>query len=130
MMGLSVTITPAMVKEVINTDLTDEEIEGFIASAIVMFSQYLGSSVIPNGLQVEILKYLAAHFLSMREDSTRTTLVEEKIGDASRKWEAPGSFSGSDGLNSTRWGQTAVMLDPTRILANLVKNAPPSLVCA
>jgi hypothetical protein len=130
MMGLSVTITPAMVREIINTDLTDEEIEVFIASAIVMFSQYLGSSVIPNGLQVEILKYLAAHFLSMREDSTRTTLVEEKIGDASRKLEATESFSGSGGLNSTRWGQTAVMLDPTRILANLGKIAPPSLVCA
>jgi hypothetical protein len=113
-------INPTLVKEVIQTRLTDDEIESDIASALVMYRNFLGGSSIPSDLQVEIERYLAAHFVSLKDASTRVD--SEKIGDAAVEYSKLGKEG--TGLKSTRWGQTAIDFDPTGILGRL-GNIPP-----
>ena len=129
-MGLDVTVTPQMVKEIIKTGLKDSEIEGYISSATVMFTQYLQPEVIPNGLQIEIIKYITAHLIAVMvpSDTLTSVIIEEKIGDASKKWAKKDDVvSNGICLDSSRWGQMAIMLDPSRVLGGLGKNAPPRL---
>lgn len=111
------TVSPAMVREVISTTLTDVEIEGNIASALVLYRNNLESKGLAEDLQVEIKRYLAAHYVSLRDITTR--VQEEKIGDASATYVDAGNGASKEGLKSTSWGQTAISFDPTGVLSRL-----------
>lgn len=121
-MSTGVTINPKLVRDVINTHLTDEDIEGEISSALVLYRNYLGSKGLANDLQIEIKRYIAAHFVSLKDPTTR--IDEEKIGDASVKYSKIGHDETYTGLMSTRWGQAAILFDPTGILKHLGGTAP------
>jgi len=114
------TITPRMVREIITTDVSDGELEGLIAGALVLYRSHLGSRAVPNDLQIEMKRNLAAHMVALRDPSTRIT--QEKIGDAAVTYgDSPGQGTDTTGLMSTRWGQMAITLDPTGILSRLGK---------
>jgi hypothetical protein len=57
--------------------------------------------------------WLAAHFAAI----TEAQLSQETIGDATDKIESKVDL----GLNVTRWGQQALALDPTGVLASSAK---------
>lgn len=121
-MSTGITINPKLVREIINTQLKDSEIEGTISSALVLYRNYLSNKNIASDLQLEIKRYLAAHFVSLMDPSTRVD--KEKIGDASIEYSKIGQDETYTGLMSTRWGQTAVMFDPTGILKH-ISGTPP-----
>jgi len=118
-------ITPFLVKEVIDTKLDNSSIEGAISTALTLYRNYLGSRSLDSALAVEIKRYLAAHFVSILDPSV--TVYEEEIGDASVKYGVVEKNAGSQGgVLSSRWGMTAVALDPTGILKSL-GSIPPRL---
>ena len=112
-----VEIVPKMVREVIDTELTDKQINGVISTA----SKTIETKVLPAadrqgitldpGLQVEIARWLAAHYVSIRDSTTK--ISKEKIGDA----EVDYYIETSKG--SSRWLVEAQNLDPTKALLGL-----------
>lgn len=136
-MALTVVISPSHVREVIQTSYTDAEIEGLIATAVALFKSRLGSSYYDPDVQVEILRWLTAHYISVRGSQSEVTnasggpVVEEKIGDASVKYASSSSsyFSSSSSatmmnLKTTFYGQQAISLDHTGRLSNLGGKPP------
>lgn len=123
-MPVGMTVNPNLVREIIKTKLTDDDIEGEISSALVLYNFNLGSSSIPNDLQLEIKRYIAAHFVSLRDQTTR--IDSEDLGDAKTTYSKVGQDPSYFGLMSTRWGQAAIVFDPTGILRTL-GHAPPAM---
>ena len=113
-------VTPPMVREVIQTILTDLDIEGSIVSSTSLYDNYLAGKTIASTIKLEIIRYTAAHFVSLRDASTRASSIEETIGDATIKLSNSDSWVGkASGLKSTRWGQTAILFDPSGIYSRL-----------
>ncbi len=102
-------ITDDEVKAIIDTDLTD--LVPFIAAAHVIVSEELTGKGMSVSRLTEIERWLAAHFVAMREDSAR--LSGKEVGDAQY------TFGGELGeeLKFTRFGQQALLLDSSGILA-------------
>ena len=136
-MSFKVMITPAYVREVINTSLTDDEINGLISAAVAMVNTALNGCSIANETMTEIQRWLAAHFIAIKGSlssvgSSTAGIVEEKIGDASVKYADSTKTSYTTttsmaNLKSTMWGQTAISFDPTGRLAS-IGGKPPRIV--
>lgn len=136
-MSLTAMITPPSVREVINTSLTDAELNGLIAAAETLVKSRLSGVFVDADVQVEIVRWVAAHFVSIRGSQTTVTsssatIKEEKLGDAKVKYgtsERNSSISNNklSSLKSTFWGQTAISFDPTGSLDNL-GGKPPRVV--
>ena len=110
-------VSATEVKEIIETDICDDTIIGnFIDTAHTYVEEHLvgGDCEQSDAILKKIEMYLAAHFLSITDEGG--ALKFSKLGDASEAYDT-GNFG--DGLNSTRFGQTAVMLDACGILAGL-----------
>lgn len=91
--------------------LTASELQVFIDDASAHVTEKLGSNTTEANLKI-VEKWLAAHLASMKEQR----ISKSRIGDTEFTYE--GAFSES-GLNSTRYGQMAIALDPTgRLRAN------------
>lgn len=128
-------ITPTEVRGIIDTDLSNENIEEFISTAHLMVTRFLANRGVTDDLQAEIKKYIAAHLIgaSLKDKNVSSgAVLEEKIGDASVRYRDASSVSGRSSfslsdLRSTRWGQTAIMLDPSGVLGKLGL-APPRMV--
>ncbi len=102
-------ITDDEVKAIIDTDLTD--LVPFIAAAHVIVSEDLTGKGMTVSRLTEIERWLAAHFVAMREDGARLTDVETGDGQY--------TFGGELGqeLKFTRYGQQALLLDNSGTLA-------------
>lgn len=122
-MGSTSTVNPQLVEEIITTVLSNDEIEGAISSASVLYRKYLETKNIEPYLELEIKRWLAAHFVSLKDPTTRVD--KEKIGDASVEYSKIGQDSSYIGLKATRWGQQAIIFDPTGVLKNL-DGIPPT----
>jgi len=108
-------VEPHEVKEVIDTVRVD--IEPFITAANSLVTDVLGGKGLSTKRLKEIERWLAAHFLSQAgTDKTAGQVVEEQIGDTRRRFS---ETQISDNLSSTRYGQTALMLDTLGLLAGL-----------
>jgi len=108
-------VSASQVKEIIDTTLNDGIILGnMIDTAHLYTNTHLSSAGHTDDILEKIELYLAAHFVAITEEGG--ALESQKMGDATDEWET--SHLGS-GLASTRYGQTAVMLDTTGILANV-----------
>lgn len=118
-----ISVTPEMVKNVVvGTTLTDPQIEGCISTATMLVAENLRGEGISDNVMTEITLYLSAHYLSLRDKATRIT--EEKIGDAEVKYSKSNQYKGYTQLDTTEWGATALMLDPTGVLLSLGKKQP------
>ncbi len=102
-------ITQDEVKVIIDTDLTD--LTPFIAAAHIIVSEDLKNKGFTNRRLTEIERWLAAHFVAMREDGAR--LTGKEVGDAQYTF---GGELGED-LKFTRYGQQALVLDTSGTLA-------------
>jgi len=105
------------VKEIVNTEVCDDTLVGnFIDTAHTYVETHLVGTECQNSEAIlkKIEMYLAAHFLSITDEGG--TLKYTKLGDAAEAYDT-GNFG--EGLNSTRYGQTAIMLDACGILAGL-----------
>jgi len=101
------------VKEVIGTNIVDSTIQGsFIDTAHVFVDTHLLSAGHSEEMLTKIELYLAAHFVALTEE--RGGLTGEKVGDASEFF----SNVYKAGFNATRYGQIALTLDTSGILAS------------
>lgn len=95
------------VKTIIQTTLSDSEVDRFIQTANRYVDDRLGSSGLSSEILEEIELYLSAHFLAMREEYGG--LDRQTLGDGTD------SYKGTAGTNLgwTRYGQQAMALDST-----------------
>jgi len=104
--------TAVDVKAIIKTKLTESEVTPYVTSANILVTQALGSSGLSDDVLTEIERWVAAHMIAVTKTRQAT---DEKAGTASVK------YSGQYGANlsSTTYGQMALTLDTTGILATL-----------
>ena len=123
-MSVKSSVSPKLVRGVINTSLTDQEIESSIATAISIYTYKTSRDNIPNDLTIEVTRFLAAHFVSLKDPTTRPK--SDKLGDATIEYSQNESNLG-EGFLSTVWGQTAAAIDPTgKLLGGIT--VPPRCV--
>lgn len=103
---MAVRVTNDEVKVVIDTSLTDLTAFILVASQQVDRISGLGTAVLK-----EIERWLAAHFVSIRDKRTS----KDNVGDSSHTYEGKTGM----GLEFTRYGQQAKLLDTTGTLAKL-----------
>lgn len=106
-------VTGAEVKEIIDTSLSASDIGPFIEAATLLVTKRLSGAGLGADLLKEIERWLAAHFVSMRDQRVSS----RKLGDASDTYQGQTGM----GLDYTSFGQQAKMLDPTGNLAKLGK---------
>lgn len=109
-------ITEAEVKEIIDTSITSGLVAFIAAASSIVEDELLGKGLSTTRLK-EIERYLAAHFVSIR-DTSQGQIVSEKIGDAQINYK---QFGEARALNSSRYGQQAMFLDTSGTLASIGK---------
>ena len=114
--------TEAMVKQIIDTDLTDEQVTPFLAVANKMVTDLLSGESYSTEMLLEIERWLAAHFVSVRDPQ----VTQEKIGDVQATYEGKTGM----GLKSTRYGQQAIEIEHHGILAQVASGKRPAEVKA
>jgi hypothetical protein len=94
------------VKEIIDSDLTDQQINAFINMAYYATLPLVGNLTRCGGGDAlcEIQKLLAAHFLTMFE---RQTTQESVAGE----WSVSYMGKAGEGYKSSLYGQNALMMD-------------------
>ncbi|MDE8535464.1 hypothetical protein PZC41_14240, partial [Staphylococcus aureus] len=97
-------------KQIFDTDLTAAELLPFIRTANVMVTQHL--SALPAPILHEIELYLSAHYATVIDPRAK----QEKIGN-----EYAVTYQGETGMGfqATHYGQIALSLDTSNILATL-----------
>ena len=103
--------TEAEVKEIIDTDLTVEQVAPFLTTANVLVTDIVAGEGYDANLLGEIEKWLAAHLIIARD----SRVAKEKIGDADVTYQ--GKFG--EGLKATAYGQQVLMLDHHKKFAEL-----------
>jgi len=102
------------VREIIETDLTDAQINAFVNIAYNVTRLISGSLGSCGGSSMEctIMELLAAHFITLREGSAKS----ESVGG---EWSI--TYRGSDGLglDASLYGQNAKAIDCSGKLAKL-----------
>jgi hypothetical protein len=98
-------VTYLEVKDIIDTDLTEAQINAFIRSANLMVTNRLTSLIVSADLLKDIELWLSAHFVAIRDPRQKSV----SIGSAST------SFHGNSGmgLDFTPYGQQVKLLDYT-----------------
>ena len=104
-------VKPIEVKQIIDTDLSNPNIDAFILSANITVTAILGSDTVVTAAQLkEIERWLTAHLIA---SSKERQAQAEKVDDASITY----SGKTGDGLKSTSFGQQVLMLDTTGKIA-------------
>ena len=114
---MSALIVADDIRAVYSTDLGDPALQPFIDIAVALTDAQL---VLPSALLKEVQRYLAAHFLFVKETGVHASLRTEDVSEtftASRK---------NPGLADSRWGATAMMLDTSGVLTALSKDMLPA----
>jgi len=111
---VSARVSASQVKEVIETSLADSVV---LASMINTANVYIDTHLLTAGHSASILErielYLAAHIVALTEE--RGSLKGGMFGDSSEFL----SDVYSEGFRATRYGQMALTLDTSGILAKL-----------
>ena len=111
---MGIRVTGDEVKAIIDTELTAAQVDPFIEAASAMVDYYLSGKLSNTTLLRNIEKWLAAHLIAAgpdpREQEVRIGTVEVNLEGRT-----------TTGLGFSRYGQQAMMLDPTGTLKNLGK---------
>lgn len=91
-------------------DLTDAVIESIINSASIMLDNLFANQTIATALLTEIERWVSAHMIA---STVLRQTIDQGAGGAYEKY--PGAFG--SGLTSTTYGQIALALDSTGLLA-------------
>lgn len=115
-------VTEGEVKQIINTELTEEEITPFLRSANLLVTKLLSEEGYGSDLLEDIEKWLAAHFVAIRDPQ----VSKEKIGDVDATYQGKTGL----GLNHTSYGQQVMILDIHGKLAQISESKGPAEVKA
>jgi hypothetical protein len=91
---------------------TNRDTTPFIQSAELLVSEVLASVTLSPARKDFIIKYMAAHFVWVTETSS---LVAKDVGSTKEVYRTYADKS--SGLSASRYGQSAIMLDPSGLLA-------------
>lgn len=108
-------LTVEDVRAIIDTDLLDDAIVAYMDSTIVMVTELFAEKNISDALRKEITRWLTAHAIAITKERMAT---EEEAGGARVKYAS--NFSGRS-LNSSPYGQQAMIIDTTDTLNDAVK---------
>ncbi len=107
-------VTADGVKTVIETSIKDEDVTAhMIHTANLFVDTHLLSENHSEPILTEIEKYLAAHLVALTEEKGGVT--RSKMGDADESY----ANVFDTGFRSTRYGQMAITLDTSGVLARL-----------
>ena len=110
---MALRVTTNEVKAIIETSLVD--LDPFITSANTFINAILADEIsagnISSALLSELEKWLAAHFVAIRDPQVKS----EKLGDAQATYRGKEGM----GLRATTYGQQALALDSTGLLAQV-----------
>ncbi|TXH42042.1 MAG: hypothetical protein E6Q97_36495 [Desulfurellales bacterium] len=107
---MAMAISDSDVKAIIDTE---RDTSPFITTAqLIVDEDLIGNSMSTERLD-QIVLYLAAHFVCVTEE--RGGVTRSRLGDADESYR--GIDSTAQGLSSTRYGQQAMILDSTGLLA-------------
>jgi hypothetical protein len=95
------------VKELVKTNISD--VSSFITTASVMYDQVFTATDYSDAYGKQIILYLAAHFLAMREEYGG--LTGQTAGDGKDVYVQSSLGSTGQGLSLSRYGQQALALD-------------------
>lgn len=95
----------------IDADTPEADTTSFIESAHVLLCAVLDGYSIPTSLMTQIEKYLSAHFAVIAYPATQ----REGVGPLTRSYVSKVDLR----LDNTRYGQQALALDPTGVLAEI-----------
>lgn len=109
--------TGKKVKGILDTSLSDTELNPFIKSANILVSEEVDNGNVPEQILTEVEKWLAAHFASQRDQR----VSKESQGGSEFSYQG----STGMGLDSSDYGQQAQLLDPTGNLENLDSGKEP-----
>lgn len=109
--------TLEQVRVVITTTLSDTDLQAVIDDAALIAEGCPSVAGYSGDRQAAIVKWIAAHLIGT-QSGVAGALVQKKLGDAQEGYAAP-----TMGLNlqGSRYGQQALLLDPSGCLANLGK---------
>ena len=108
-------VTGSEVKEIINTSLTSEQVEPFITTANMIITGKC-ASVYSASEMIELEKWLAAHFVSIR-DPSRSAVTRQKAGPAEQEYSVVSN--NAQWLQVTPYGQQVMIMDYNNTLASL-----------
>lgn len=103
-------VTATEVKEILDTDLADAQIETFILAANLVVTKKLADAGLGTDLLKEIERWLSAHLVAIRDQIPS----KESLGDASMTYQGKTGMH----LNFTSYGQQVLLLDTSGILAS------------
>lgn len=110
-------VTPAEVKEILETDLTDPQIQSWIDIASKVIDRYAAQCALADSDTLAMLeKLLTAHYISAVVERDKS-LTARSFGDSSESYMA---VSG-EGLKASPYGQQMLALDPCGILIDFGK---------
>jgi hypothetical protein len=101
----------ADVTAIIDTTLTEPQVDAFIEAAHQIVEHNLSGSSLSTKLLVEIERYIAAHLITLRDPRVSS----EGADGLSFRYQG----TTGEGLRASHYGQTAITLDPTGTLAAL-----------
>ncbi len=105
------------VKAIFDTDLIDSEISVAITMANTLISAHgLAAAGVTEAVLTEIERLLAAHFCALKDPRTSKEAISGEVS---------ASYQGQTktGLKSTFYGQNAILLDYSGILATIAEGA-------
>lgn len=107
--------TFAEVSEIIQTSLTEAQVNAFINSASRLVTTVLADAGLASDVLEDIEMWLAAHLLSTRDQRAQN----ESLGSYSVTYQGSTGL----GLDATFYGQQVKLLDTSGLLANVGKQA-------
>jgi hypothetical protein len=110
-------VTSSEVKGLIKTSL---DVDPLIATATLLVDENLVGQGMTDARLKTIELWLSAHFVAVAEE--RGALTRSKKGDSDEDYE----IKVGEGLNMTRFGQQALALDSSGILASQVTSMKPA----
>jgi len=113
-------VTPAEVKAILTTTLTDPVIQTWIDAANAAVNDNAACIGGDDALLKQVELYLSAHFVGMLDPGIRGFISKEKTEELETSYSNPAGVS--ELINSTVYGQTANMLSKG-CLANVADKA-------
>ena len=104
-------ITVSDVKDIFDTELTDTQLQRHLDVAERFVEREIGGQ--DQQVKDDVTLYLAAHFAATQEPQAERA----SVGDVSVTYQGDSGM----GFKSTRYGQTAIRLDPTNRLQSIAE---------
>lgn len=114
---MAVRVTDEQVAAITGVAVTVRDPAPFIELAYVLVDEHLADQGLSANVLCQIELFLAAHFFTLTEE--RGGLVRSAVGESSETYAD--IYKG--GFKSTRFGQQAITLDTSGVLANLSSTA-------